>query len=256
LLLNLPASAELPTGEYVPPEFRAVAVPTYLQQARDLLFGARPDAAMLDYRLRQYMAMLHATELAEFVVAADPRITYTAGDRAMADFGFAPAVIPIGHDRPLFIGGDRPTAAGGRMAYAWQVTILVAGQPGPTAAVTRRSPTPGSAEHPIGYDGDLSTEFPLDGSPLLARSGGGVVADGTTWNVGCLAPPGRDPGQVAADFAAAGGAILGGLFAGGAAEPYATWAALWESAQPLPYRLGAILLAVAARTDDIRRRLD
>jgi hypothetical protein len=252
LLLNLPASAELPTGEYVPPEFRAVAVPTYLQQARDLLFGARPDAAMLDYRLRQYMAMLHATELAEFVVAPDPRITYTPGGRDMADFDPTPVVLPIGHDLPLFLGGSPPRTVDGRMAYAWQVKVPTAASP--TAVVAQRSPAYGTADYPVAYTGGLSNEFPLAGSPLLASFQAAGLADGTTWNVSCLASPARDPGQVAADLDALGANIVPFLFGVAADEPWLTWQALWNSNQPLPYRLGAVLLAVAARTDEARTR--
>jgi hypothetical protein len=253
LLLNRPASAVTPMGEYVPPSFRTVALPSYLQQARGLLFGPRPDATMLDYRLRQYMALLHSTELVEFVTAPDPRITYTPGDRTMADFSFAPAVLPVGHDNLLYIVGDPPIATDGGMVYSWQVKVLLAGRPAPVAAVTQRSPVQGYVEHAISYTETLSNEFPLDGSPLLARFGSTGIVDGTTWIVTCLAPPAEDPGQVAATFRAVGGTILGQLFGGAIAEPYITGYSLWDSVQPLPYRLGAVLLAVATRTDEIRR---
>jgi hypothetical protein len=250
LLLNLPASATTLMGEYVPPSFQTVALPLYLQQARSLLFGPRADAAMLDYRLRQYMAMLHATELAEFVTVQDPRITYTPGDRAMADFDFAPSVQAVGNGYTLYVIGDRPLAIDGRMTFSWQVKLIG----GPAVAVTRRSPSQGYAEHQISYVSGLSTEFPLDGSPLLARFNAGIPA-GATWIVDCLAAPAKDPGQVAADFGVAGANILGGLFGGATAEPYTTWSNLWHSDQPLPYRLGAVLLAVAARTDEVRRKV-
>jgi hypothetical protein len=45
-----------------------------------------------------------------------------------------------------------------------------------------------------------------------------------------------------------------GLFGAAPAEPYRTWKALWYSGQPLPYRLGAVLLATAWRTDEVRGR--
>jgi hypothetical protein len=241
-------------GEYVPPTFRPVAVSGVIQKARTILFGARPDAAMLDYRLRQYMAMLHATELAEFVVADDPRITYTSGDRDMADFDPTPVVVPIGHSNTLFIAGDEPTAADGRMTYAWQIVIeVISPQDPPTVIVTRRSPTPGTAQYEVNYTNGLSDEFPLVGSPLLARFHQAGAVDGVTWNVNCLARPAQDPGQVAAGFGALGTDILGELFGVAVLEPYRTWSNLWESNQPLPYRLGAVLLAVAARTDEIRK---
>jgi hypothetical protein len=241
-------------GEYVPPSFRTVPVPLAVQSARNVLFGPRPDAVMLDYRLRQYMAMLHATELAEFVIADDPRITYTPGDRSMTDFDFTPAILPIGHDVPLFLTGDQPTSIDGRMTYAWQIKVLIAGRPGPVAAVTRRSPSAGYTEYAISYANNLSNAFPLDGSPLLACFNSVGIVDGITWNVNCLAPPLRDPGQITADLGVVGANILGELFGFAGLEPYRTWSALWASNQPLPYRLGSVLLAVAARTDEARKR--
>jgi hypothetical protein len=252
LLLNLPASSESPLGEYVPPGFTSVAIPGAVQQARNFLFGQQPDAAMLDYRLRQYMTMLHATELVEFVVATDPRITYMPGGWKMADFSPAPSVLPIGHDQPLYLAGTVPVAGDGRMVHSWQVTALLAGQT--AARVIRRSPTPGSAVHTLSFTNGLSNEFPLDGSALLARFQAAGVVDGTMWNVDCLAMPVTDPGQVAASLGAAGANTIPYLFGAAPQEPYLTWQKLWNSNQPLPYRLGAVLLAVAARTDEARTR--
>lgn len=253
LLLNMPASAATPMGEYVPPEFATVAVPGAVGRARAFLFGPRPDPAMLDFRLRQYMAMLHATELAEFVVAQDPRITYTPGGRDMADFDPTPVVTPDGHDLTLYLGGSLPAASGdGRMDWSWRVVALLAGKS--AAAVTRQGPTRGYAEHDIGFPGGLSDPFPLDGSPLTARFHAAGAVDGTAWTVACLARPARDPGQIAADLGTAGANVIPFLFGPAAEEPYRTWQNLWASDQPLAYRLGAVLLAVAARTDEARTR--
>ena len=253
LLLNQPASSETPVGEYVPPMFRAVLVPVAIQKARNLLFGPRPDTMMLDYRLRQYMAMLHATELAEFVTVDDPRITYVPGGRDMTDFDPTPSALPVGHNNTLYVVGDWPTAIDGRMIYAWQVTVLIASVPSPVVAITRRSPTVSSTAYDLIYTSGLSNTIPLDGSPLSVRFNDDVsIVDGTTWNVNCLAMPSMDPGQIAATIGTTGANILGELFGFASEEPYRTWSALWESDQPLPYRLGAVLLAVAARTDDIR----
>jgi hypothetical protein len=252
LLLNRPASAATPFGEYVPPDFATVAVPGAVQRARNFLFGANPDAMMLDYRLRQYMAMLHATELVEFVVAQDQRITYIPGGRDMADFSPAPVVAPVVGGQVLFLGGTRPMAPDGRMTYAWQVQVPVASVP--AAAVAQRSPAYNTVDYPIAYTGGLSSEFPLTGSPLVASFHSAGIVDGTTWNVGCLALPARDPGQVAADLDALGANVVPFLFGAAAEEPWLTWQNLWNSNQPLAYRLGAVLLAVAARTDEARTR--
>lgn len=62
--------------EYVPPEFRPVSLPSTLQLVRQLLFGATPDNYFLNYRCRELLSYVHATELASHVYSFDPRVTY------------------------------------------------------------------------------------------------------------------------------------------------------------------------------------
>lgn len=252
LLLNRPARAATPLGEYVPPGARELALPGYLKKVRAVLFGTRPDATMLDYRLRQYLTLLHATELAEFVTALDPRITYEPGGGDPADFDFTPAALPIGHDLPLFVLGDPPPARDGQMAYSWLVRTQ-AGDP-PTVTVARRSPGMATASTPLAYTAGLADPIPLVGSGLSARFPEQGLAPGAAWTVTCLGRPEADPGQVVADLGAIGEDVLLGLFGVAPVEPYRTWKALWYSDQPLPYRLGAVLLAAAWRADEARGR--
>jgi hypothetical protein len=79
LLLNRPREIDqdLPGEEYVPGDFKEVTgLPDAVRKARRILFGSKPDRYMLNYRLRQIMAALHSTELAEHVLDADSRVTY------------------------------------------------------------------------------------------------------------------------------------------------------------------------------------
>jgi hypothetical protein len=64
-------------GEEFIPEFTPVALPSYLQIARNILFGATPDKVFLNFRAYELLSLLHSTELEEFVLAADQRITYS-----------------------------------------------------------------------------------------------------------------------------------------------------------------------------------
>lgn len=61
---------------YVPPEFRPVELTPTLNLVRHLLFGSTPDNYFLNYRCRELLAYIHATELAEYVYRLDPRVTY------------------------------------------------------------------------------------------------------------------------------------------------------------------------------------
>jgi hypothetical protein len=62
--------------EYVPPEFRPVTLTPTLQLVRQLLFGSTPDNYFLNYRCRELLSYVHATELEEYIYRFDPRVTY------------------------------------------------------------------------------------------------------------------------------------------------------------------------------------
>jgi hypothetical protein len=276
LLLNRPARTTTPAGEYVPPEARELTLPAYLVKVRAQLFGARPDAAMLDFRLRQYTALLHATALKEFLTIDDPRITYTPGGRDPGDFPFRPAVSPIGHSQPLYLGGGELLARNGQMVHEWLVEVSYSDpistrftawdlfmyllvpessdsvDPVTTVRVDRRRPVPSSALYAIDYVDALSNEFPLAGAPLWARFSGVGLESNMLWTVRCLGRPETDLGEIEANLAALGGDVMLRLFGEDPGEPQRTWKALWASQQPLAYRLGAVLLAVAWRTDQLR----
>ena len=74
-----------PGEEYVPPTFAPRALTTPLRTAFTTLYGGDPDRLMLNYRLRQLTALLHSTELEEYVLAKDPRVTYLPLDGAFFD---------------------------------------------------------------------------------------------------------------------------------------------------------------------------
>lgn len=63
-------------AEYVPADFRPVNLSPPLRTLRRVLFGSDPDVRFLNLRVRELMGYIHQTELAEFVYALDPRVTY------------------------------------------------------------------------------------------------------------------------------------------------------------------------------------
>lgn len=79
LLLNMPRSRTHYSDygyEYIPHEFKPVALTNALHTVRQILFGANPDNYFLNFRVNELMAYLHATELAEYVYRLDNRVTY------------------------------------------------------------------------------------------------------------------------------------------------------------------------------------
>lgn len=61
--------------EYIPP-YTPIRLPAYLQAARKILLGSAPDKVFLNFRAYELLSLIHNTELAEFIYALDPRVTY------------------------------------------------------------------------------------------------------------------------------------------------------------------------------------
>jgi hypothetical protein len=79
LLLNIDGTRYQPQylgEEYIPPAYSAVTLPSYIQAARRILFGGNPERVFLNYRIRELLHTIHETELAEYLFALDPRVTY------------------------------------------------------------------------------------------------------------------------------------------------------------------------------------
>jgi hypothetical protein len=116
-------NASGPGEEYTSPAYREVPLSTPLRAIRAALFGRDPDRDTLLFRVRQFLAVLHSTELAEYVTADDPRLTYVLGDES--ELLPSTAASPVGHAHPLYIGGTQPREGGtGKTRYRWDVEIL------------------------------------------------------------------------------------------------------------------------------------
>lgn len=62
--------------EYIPPEFKPVAMPTALATVHKILFGSKPDNYFRNYRAHELLSYVHQTELDAFARALDSRVTY------------------------------------------------------------------------------------------------------------------------------------------------------------------------------------
>lgn len=227
-----------PGEEYVPPEFRVRPMSLECRHAWRILFGSKPDRAYKNYRLRQYMTLLHGSELAPEVLAFDPRVTYwplREADARFDAFGVT-TVSALPHTvGEILVGGDlTANDALGVCRFEWRVSI----ESGDRAFV-------GTAQYPLVYSDGLSNAFPV-GRGLTAR-----VRDNVddAWAVEALARPARDVGQVLATAQASLGASEAFLFG-----PDPDLGELWQRYDFLPMRLGALLLALGRRLDEGRSR--
>jgi hypothetical protein len=109
LLLNTPAKkaqAQDAGYEYIPAEYRRVELTSTLKTIQTTLFGVNPDQRFLNLRAMELLSYAHQTELAEYVYALDPRVTYWPRVKASFQPTLPIVVTQVG-------GARRPLAAAG-----------------------------------------------------------------------------------------------------------------------------------------------
>lgn len=253
LLLNLSGENRpvptFPGEEYVPPAFTARAVPPALASVRRVLFGNSPDRAMMNYRLRQFMCLLHASELVEFVLAPDPRTTYLPfNDRLLRTVCRGPVVTQtFGAVKGFNILNSFTFAdPSGRLKRQWKVKVL----DGTTVQLDSFNDDGRTKTEVQTYsvvDG-LSTPLALGESGLQYRFESGV---GSVWLVDLLYRPAASlPGLVTQLEILLSDQSRDALFGSDPVEPYATFRNLWDRHDVPAYRLGGVILALAYRTEE------
>jgi hypothetical protein len=250
LLLNAAAGSYADHGEeYVPAEFSPVVLPSALQTARRVLFGTAPDRTFLNLRCRELLQLVHETELAEFVYALDPRVTYWP-ERSAPLFG-APAKISIepGGNQlsQMFVSGaDSADAGSGKCARRYMVTVE-------SSAVIVRLVTSGdNTTTALQITDGASQEISFPRSPLTFRLLN--PGDGDTWWVETLVRPTPVVSTLMPVLELLGEPVFLELFGAAPAEPYVTFKNLWFDHPSAAHRLGGLLLALIYRTDAVRNK--
>lgn len=245
--------ADFPGEQAVPVAYRELELPAYLDSVRARLFGATPDRAMLNYRLWQYMTVLHATELGDYVLDYDERVTYLGSTRTelFDPATFRPAVLPLtgSPEAELHIqgSGDSPDASG-RMRFDIAIDILTSS----TVQVQQKTPPAQSDVYTFTFTGGLSDRQPLGDTGygfLLSTNGPGY-----SWQVTGYNRPTYELGDIEMSLRGIGEPTILQLFGVNPSEPLKTFRNLWQNHTEMPYRLGGLLLAVAHRTEQVRRR--
>jgi len=249
LLLNQgPADFDNLAEEYVSPFFVPRDLPPSFLKIRSVLYGGNPDREMLNFRLYQLMQLLHATQLVEYVLQDDNRITYTPFDQEelfFTAFG-ARSTAALGTTTEMNIIGDiTPNEASGILRHEWRVLVNDAG----TITVTEYKPTSAQSLYEYTLTDGLSNLIPLSGSSLLFNFNGGA---GDQWFVEATAKPVRNMAEILATLCqVVSPADMLVLFGESPVEPYLTFRNLWKKNEQYAYKLGGLLLAMAFRTADL-----
>lgn len=207
---------------------------------------------MLNYRGRQLMGLLHSTELVQFVMDLDTRITYDIlpNDESFEQL-FQPEIKPLeGTTKELYLLDNAGPPTGAGLTYhQWRIEVLTSS----TVKVARQSPVAEIEVSSYTVTSGLSSIVPLIGSGLSFRFQSGV---GSTWRVTAYSRPSHDLGGLAADLRASN-YIIDNLFQLGTprpnTEPFRTFLNLWADHPELAYQLGAVLLGLIYRTDEIHK---
>lgn len=237
---------DYPGEEYVPAEFRAATMIGTVNSVRNALFGPNADRAMRNYRLRQVLTLLHSTELAQYVLDLDPRVTYWPlhSDGLARAFAFGAAAKQSAGDTCglSFLGSPDSFVSLGRIYHQWLVTVLVSNQVRVERVTEPYTITLSSYTMTDGWSDNVS----LNGSNLSVKfsTPGG---DLPSWIVSGLAHPAHEPMDALNDMQVAG---VDELLAGNT-EPYKSLRALWEQqTMPAIYRLGVAALALGYRMNE------
>jgi hypothetical protein len=113
--------------EYIPAAFLPIALPTYLQSIRKVLFGANGDGLFTGMRANELLSYIHDTELAEYVYKLDNRVTYWpyVNDH-LYDINRKKILVTqtIGDPRRLIVTGDLQPVISSGTAYRSYVAAI------------------------------------------------------------------------------------------------------------------------------------
>lgn len=258
LLLNITGTtnAEPHGWEYVPADYSALTLTSYLSSVRAVLFGRSPDSLFRNYRLRQYMTVLHSTELVEFVTNLDSRITYDPfADSELFDDVFNTTVSIVTDPGgtgllPVLTGVARPDDRSGKSTSSWRVAAS-----SDEVEIIRRTPSAFTVTVECDTSSGLSAAIQLPGSDLYFKVPAGT--SGMVWTIESRARPELDLGSIVAQLESIGEDVILELFGVGTplptTEPFKTFSNLWKSHDVMAYKLGGLLLAYIYRMEQIRQ---
>lgn len=254
LLLNMDGrnnpGPNFPGEEFVPTEARIQTMPAYLDNLWHLFFGANPDRASVNYRLRELLPVLHSTELSEFIYNLDSRVTYWPFAQNLFTNLIAGAVIaPLsGTTKNLFpLVSAGQIVAGDQLYYKWRITVVNGTDVSVQKLADPLSLPPSPEVFNYTITAGLSSLMSLPGSSEFFRFEDGV---GSQWEMTWMARPERGLGEIMEAAAGISQELANRLFS--TEEPYKTFRNLWLMHPYRPYRMGGVLLALIYRLHELR----
>lgn len=231
--------------EYVDPDFRPLQLPGFLSAARRVLIGDADDA-FSNFRLAQFVDLLHSTEFVSYLTALDPRITYR-NKRSILDENYDGQANALNDEADIpvaFEGEISSSPASPRLWYQWDVEVL--------DGVTVRSRFGTQVfEETVTIENNLTSLIHLAGQKAYGfRLAVASLPVGAHWYMSKLLRPNADVVDLLGPLELLGDEVISQLF--GTAEPYKTFKQLWDRHGYISYRLSGFLLAYIYRVEEVR----
>jgi hypothetical protein len=255
LLLNQSPSRLSPAQfgyEFVPASYGPVPLPGILTSLIRTLFGSAPDAAGMNYRLRQYAGLLHAPEIVSQTLADDSRFTYSLEDTRLFLESHQPLVAQIAGNTPVSFTmlPDALKTESNKLEYRWTVIGSDSGTYG-TQDLDQYT-----VQAPPTWANGLSAPvlLPNSGGISVMLGGGNSMPTSSRLQVSLIKRPKVElaaiPAAVTRVLTEGVAAALFGAGTPGRFKQFADW---WYGSDQLHFQLGGVLLALAHRTDLIRQ---
>lgn len=244
-----PVSTAYPGEEASEPTYRALALPAGLVTVRSHLFGVTPDRYMLAYRGQQLLRLVAASELAEFLVWHDTRVTYGEDDELFNAEVFRPTAVKLsGPTSATFgiLGTPQAPDSTGIAHHQFEIDVLTTS----TVRVSRSVPPMSNPVFEFTLTNGLSERLELRPSGYGFRLNSTAVSQ--HWLFDVINRPTRDLSEILTAVEGAGEAALDLLFGITREEPFYSFRNLWRSRRETAARLAAVVCALVWRTEERR----
>lgn len=276
-------------SEFIPPTYAPVKLSPVLQRLRDTIYGTRPDTMMLLYRTFQLVGLLHGSELSRYMTWFDTRITYLPiktdlfnviyGTRQLAPIhtDISTATTTTGRDfiskllvaepfdlratnltirkilsalptARMSVIGTPPGELNGALSYTWIVEVV-----GDFIRISRVVPSPTLAVTlDYNYVNNSTGLLPVPETRLFVELQD--VSVGDVFEVSYVAEPQFSLADVAYTIRNSMTADAVATIGTERIEPIKTWRNVWNRNPNSISQFAALLLAMAYRTDAIRKQ--
>lgn len=276
-------------SEFIPPTYQPVVLTPALQRLRDVIYGTRPDVMMLLYRTFQLMGLLHGSELSRYVTWFDTRITYLPiktdlfdvvyGDRQLSPMRTKQSEVntTTGEDflsliqlaepynlrvtnltvkkvltalptARMAVVGAPPTESQGALVYTWMVEVL-----GDFIRISRIVPAPTlTVSQDYTYVGNSTGMIPVPETKLWVELQD--VSLGDVFEMSYTAEPTASLAELAYEMKTSFSEDAATVLGNERIEPLRTWQRVWSKSSNTISQFAALLLAMAYRTDVLRKQ--